>query len=106
MSERGEEMNRYVFILPARLRAAAAHLEAAGQLDLADYLRERAAATRPEADEAAFIAAAAEKYGRDGEIEVDDNAVVSHGDRGAYVMGWLYIYNNEAGLASDDPNGL
>jgi precorrin-3B methylase len=28
---------------------------------------------------------------RDGECEVDDHAVVSEGDDGAYVMAWVYV---------------
>ncbi len=33
---------------------------------------------------------------RDGEIEVDDNALVSEGeDPGAYVMAWVWVSNDE-----------
>ena len=37
------------------------------------------------------------QYHRDGEIEVDDNAVVSQGnDSGAYVAAWVWVYAKEA----------
>ncbi len=43
--------------------------------------------------------AAAMASARDGEIEVDAGAVVSHGsDGGAYVMAWLWISDDEAGV--------
>lgn len=40
-----------------------------------------------------FIEQARDQYAArsDDNIEVDDGAVVSHGDDGAFVMGWLYI---------------
>lgn len=45
------------------------------------------------AAEALFLKEAQEHHGRDGELEFDDNAVVSISeDRGAYVMGWTWIY--------------
>lgn len=32
-------------------------------------------------------------HGRDGECEIDDNAVVSRGDDpGAYVQAWVWVY--------------
>lgn len=48
----------------------------------------------------AFIAAAREAYGSD-EIEVDDDAKISEGDEGAFVQGWLWVSNAEAGLDED-----
>lgn len=40
-----------------------------------------------------------DKLGRDGEIEFDDDAVVSKGDdAGAYVQGWLWISDEDAGI--------
>lgn len=37
-----------------------------------------------------------EEKGREGELEIDDDAVVSHGeDRGAYVMAWVWIEDEE-----------
>jgi len=45
---------------------------------------------------------AAKEYRRDGDLEFDDGAVVSiGGDPGAYVMGWKWIENSEAGLPED-----
>jgi hypothetical protein len=39
-----------------------------------------------------FRARAKELYCRDGEIEVDSNALISHGDDdGAYVAAWLWV---------------
>ncbi len=39
-----------------------------------------------------------------GEIEVDDNAIISKGDEppGAYVMAWVWVSDNDAGIAEDD----
>jgi hypothetical protein len=53
-------------------------------------------------DEVPFVKAASAKYGREGEVEIDDTAVVSKsegigGDAGgAYVMGWLYVRQDDA----------
>ena len=45
----------------------------------------------PEA--AALRDRADEEHGRDGECEIDENAVVSENDdNGAYVLGWLFVY--------------
>lgn len=45
---------------------------------------------------------ARETYGRDGEIEVDEGAVVSHGeDPGAYVMAWLWVTEDEMGISAE-----
>lgn len=39
-----------------------------------------------------FIKAAREQYQQDGEVEIDDNAVVSRGsDNGAYVQAWVWV---------------
>ena len=47
-----------------------------------------------------YVTAAQKKYiSNEGEIEVDDEAVVSAGfDDGAYVQAWVWITNAEAGL--------
>lgn len=46
-----------------------------------------------------YRTAAQERYSRDGELEIDDEAVVSPGDDpGAYVMAWRWIYNSDAGI--------
>ncbi len=55
----------------------------------------------------AYFEAARQHHHKDGELEFDDFAVVSMGDDpGAYVMGWAWVYNAEAGLpdlwADDD----
>lgn len=40
------------------------------------------------------VAKAKEQYVRDGECEIDDDAVVSPGDDpGAYVMAWVWVYD-------------
>jgi hypothetical protein len=45
-----------------------------------------------------FRAGAKRKYERDGEIEIDEVAVVSCGsDPGAYVQAWVWV-SNEAGI--------
>lgn len=42
--------------------------------------------------DADFVDAARAQYGRDGIIEIDDNAVVSRGDDpGAYVQAWVWV---------------
>jgi hypothetical protein len=52
---------------------------------------------RPDAD---YIEAARADYQRDGEIEIDDDAVVSRNDdpdgsHGAYVQAWVWVYDPE-----------
>lgn len=43
---------------------------------------------------AEYIALAREEYQRDGEIEIDDDAVISRGDDpGAYVQAWVWVYD-------------
>ena len=39
----------------------------------------------------AVIAAARRRYEREGEIEIDDSAIVSEGEDGAYVMAWVFV---------------
>lgn len=59
--------------------------------------------TPPSPPNAAAYRSAAQKRAREGEIEVDDNAVVSLGDDpGAYVQAWLWISDSEAGLSTED----
>lgn len=39
---------------------------------------------------------------RDGELEVDENALVSEGgDTGAYVMAWIWVPNHDAGICDE-----
>ena len=45
---------------------------------------------------------AAQARARDGELEVDDSALVSESDHGAYVMAWLWVYNEQAGIKTDE----
>ena len=45
-----------------------------------------------------YRTAARDFYGRDGEIEIDDDAVVSIGEDGAYVAAWVFIQSD----ATDD----
>lgn len=62
--------------------------------------------TRQELDEK-FVLAAKEEYQEEGTVEVDDGAVVSYSsDGGAYVQAWVWVTNDEAGVAaSDNPEG-
>jgi hypothetical protein len=55
-------------------------------------------------DDDPFVKAAREHYasGSDGDIEIDRCAVVSQSDEGAYVMGWLWVSNERAGIDEDD----
>lgn len=47
---------------------------------------------------------AAIRQAREGELEIDCHAVVSKGsDPGAYVMAWLWVSNDEAGVSADNP---
>jgi hypothetical protein len=73
-----------VSALPALLRAAG-HDEAADSVET--QTRER---TVPE-ERRAYIEEAITTYFREGEVEIDGNAIVSCGDTGAWIMGWLWI---------------
>ncbi len=43
-----------------------------------------------------YIEAARRQYEKEGEIEVDETAVVSRGeDEGAYVQAWVWVSNSE-----------
>lgn len=47
----------------------------------------------PEAKNPRYRAAAQDlPFVRDGECEIDDHAVVSASDEGAYVMAWVWVY--------------
>jgi hypothetical protein len=51
-----------------------------------------------EEDRNKYRKAAKLKYEREGEIEIDGNALVSRGDDpGAYVQAWVWIYDSELG---------
>jgi hypothetical protein len=43
-----------------------------------------------------YIEAARDEYQRDGEIEIDDDAVVSHSEEGAYVAAWVWVDKTQA----------
>lgn len=44
-----------------------------------------------------MIAAARALYQNEGEIEIDDNAVISRGDEpGAYVQAWVWVCDDDA----------
>jgi hypothetical protein len=50
---------------------------------------------------------AARLHVREGELEVDTPAVVSRGaDDGAYVMAWIWIDNQEAGISPAEDMAL
>ena len=57
-----------------------------------------------------YRSAADDKLCRDGEVEVDEDAVVSKGeDDGAYVQAWLWVSDELAGInegTEDDEIGL
>lgn len=59
---------------------------------------------KPDEDHEAYLAAAKEAVrNKEGELEVDDDAVISAGgDPGAYVMAWLWVPNEDAGIPVDD----
>lgn len=51
---------------------------------------------REKAVKAAYLEAAGELHGRDGECEIDGNAKVSMGDDpGAYVAAWVWVPRSE-----------
>jgi hypothetical protein len=69
---------------------------------LATYIHEWIAdAHRPENDQ--WVEAAKEKHQDEGDVEVDEqsdgSALISiSDDGGAYVLAWVWVYNDEAGL--------
>lgn len=77
-------------VIATRVRVAENELD---QIKPGTALYKRAAETLAEAGRSQkYIVRAAEIYGRDGEIEIDDDAAVSLGaDAGAYVQGWLWV---------------
>lgn len=80
--------------------------------DVATLIRAAPARLRPRFEEAvrnhldpdreAYVEAAQQQYGKDGEIEIDDNADFSPGsDPGAYVAAWVWVYAKDAGVDFD-----
>jgi hypothetical protein len=63
-------------------------------------LRERLRKERADFDPAdPYREAAREHWGDEGGCEIDDSAVVSHGDDpGAYVMAWVWVTERQAGM--------
>jgi len=49
-----------------------------------------------------YRVAAQENYGRGGELEFDDDAIVSASEKGAYVLAWRWIAAREAGVQTND----
>lgn len=46
-----------------------------------------------------FIEAARAQHASDGDVEIDDNAVVSRGtDNGAYVQAWVWVDDDKPSL--------
>ena len=55
--------------------------------------------TSPESKDQRYRDAAAQQsWVRDGECEIDDHAVVSGSDEGAYVMAWVWASREDAGM--------
>ena len=55
-------------------------------------------------DDDPFVQAAREKYeyGSDGDVDIDANPPISESDEGAYVLGWLWVSKDDAGVETDD----
>lgn len=61
----------------------------------------RGSEDRHDISDDAFRASAKDQYEREGEIEIDEVAVVSRGsDDGAYVAAWVWVSNAAAAKAS------
>lgn len=60
-------------------------------------------AERQSEDELRYISGAREHHHVEGEVEFDDHPIVSLGsDPGAYVLGWVWVTNDEAGISDED----
>lgn len=55
-------------------------------------------------EDAGWIAMAQERYQDYGSIEIDDDAILSKSDEGAYVMAWVWISNEDMGVIEEDEN--
>lgn len=54
-------------------------------------------------EEVAYLEAAQTLHHRDGDLEIDDDATVSlSDDGGAYVLAWIWVSAEDAGLPSDE----
>lgn len=64
--------------------------------------RERVSDEEDEATQV-YISTARARYHREGEVEIDDNAVVSESDDGgAYVAAWVWVSDADAGFANEE----
>jgi hypothetical protein len=53
-----------------------------------------------------FVEAARNQMHRDGEVEIDELAIISEsGDGGEYVLAWVWVSNEDAGLETDSEEG-
>jgi hypothetical protein len=84
-----------VAALPARLRIG-------GFDETAAIVEERIDVGLGRDERLAYIEAARDIYAHEGETEIDDNAIVSDSEDGAYVMAWCWVYKCDAGL--EEPN--
>ena len=53
-------------------------------------------------DDDPFVNAAYEMYVREGEVEIDSPTVTSPSDEGAYVLAWVWVGNEDAGIQEED----
>ena len=42
-------------------------------------------------DRAGIVAEAKAEYGYEGQVEIDDNAILSRSEEGAYVQAWVWV---------------
>ena len=52
-------------------------------------------------DDVKFLEAARANYASD-EIEIDDNAVISRSDEGAFVAAWVWVSSADAGIETEE----
>ena len=93
----------YVYLPPDALKALPALLRTAGFTEAAAKVEEQFDDDHRE--RCAYIEAAREIYfneGDDHRTEIDDNAIVSDSEDGAYVMAWCWVSKREAGLEEGD----
>lgn len=75
----------------------------AGGLQFSDAVRAFAAIQDAEDGEtSAYVATAKRLHAEDGVCEIDDTAIVSDGDEGAYVMAWVWVSKDDAGIGDED----
>jgi len=89
------------------LKIALCHLRSCGPAAEAIAKRiEESVANRKDPQLAEYVGAAIELFAKDGELEVDDDAVVSKGgDAGAYVMCWRWVSDEDAGVKPEKAGG-